>query len=219
MKHSHRNRIIGILSGILFTLFFISLGVITAIQWRGLYYHDIRALKLSESTGYSEAIIRENYDALMDYCSPFYQGELNFPTLPSSTEGLVHFAEVKTIFVSFYYILVISLLLLLPILWFAIKHKEYKIFKVSFITSLLLPCIIGLACILNFDATFLLFHKLVFRNNYWLFNPYTDPIINLLPPEFFYHCAILIISIVLLGAILQFLSSWYLKKRANHSND
>lgn len=215
MKLSHKQRIHGIFSGILFTLFFISLGVITAIQWRGLYYHDMKTLKLSESTGYSESVIRENYDALMDYCSPFYQGELNFPTLPSSAEGLIHFAEVKAIFVSFYYIFAIALLLLLPILWYTIKHKDYKIFKISAITSLLLPCIIGFACGVNFDATFLLFHKLFFRNNYWLFNPYTDPIINLLPPEFFYHCAILVISIVLLGAILQFLFSWYLKKRSS----
>ena len=53
---------------------------------------------------------------------------------------------------------------------------------------------------LNWEKVFISFHELVFQNDYWLFDPVTDPVILVLPDEYFMHCAIMIIGIVLLGA-------------------
>lgn len=213
MRNRTIQNITGLLAGILFTLFFISLGLITAIQWRGLYYYDMNALNIPETSGYSEEIIRENYDALIDYCSPFFHGDLSFPTLPASAEGLQHFAEVKVIFVAFYYLLVISLVLLILVLYFGFKQRNYKMLRTSAATTIILPVLVGAACAINFDRAFTIFHKIFFRNNYWLFDPATDPVIDLLPSEFFLHCAIVIIVIVLLGGLLQYLIYHILRKR------
>ena len=206
-------RTLSILTGVLFTLFFISFGVIVAINWKGLYYHDMKALKISETSGYSEEVIRENYDALIEYCSPFFDGELSFPTLSSSPAGIQHFAEVKAIFVTFYYLLAITLVLLVPLFIFGWKRKYFINLKVSAITTVVLPLLVGLACSINFDQAFVLFHKIFFRNDYWLFDPMTDPIINLLPSEFFLHCAIVIIAIVLAGGFLQYLAYRIFQRR------
>lgn len=40
----------------------------------------------------------------------------------------------------------------------------------------------------DFDGFFVIFHKILFRNNDWLFDPSLDPIIDVLPDEFFAQC-------------------------------
>lgn len=196
----------GIIIGILSTLFFISLGLIITINWKGLYHYDVDHLGISETSGYEKSVIYENYDALIDYCSPFFKGELSFPSLPSSPQGIHHFAEVKNIFVAFYYILFVSLILLIPAVWYQCRKKQYIFLKISALTTIILPLFVGGACAINFDRAFYLFHKLFFRNDDWLFDPLTDPIINLLPSEFFLHCAVAIILIVLAGSLLQYIA-------------
>ena len=191
-----------ILIGILFTLFFISISVIIILNTRSLYYNNIERFELEQYSGLDRETIIENYDALIDYCSPFYQGELKFPSLASSESGTSHFAETKVIFVSFYYIAAITGILLLFIILYKKKRHDTSYLRTSAITIIVLPCIVGIATALNFEKTFLLFHKLVFRNDDWLFDPATDPIINLLPEEFFMYCAIGIVLLVLVGSLI-----------------
>lgn len=88
-----------ILTAIALTLCILSASVVFTLNFRPLYYMDIHHYKLPENTGYPEEEIRQNYDALIDYNSFFYRGELEFPTLPMSEEGRIHFVEVKRIFV------------------------------------------------------------------------------------------------------------------------
>ena len=59
----------------------------------------------------------------------------------------------------------------------------------------------------------MIFHKLFFDNDYWIFDYRTDPIILLLPDEFFMHCALMIFGGVLLGAIVCLVSYMVLRKR------
>ena len=56
----------------------------------------------------------------------------------------------------------------------------------------------GLAA-LDFDRFFTLFHAVFFpgKDN-WIFHPKADPIILILPQEFFRNCAILILAVLLL---------------------
>ena len=44
------------------------------------------------------------------------------------------------------------------------------------------------------------FHKIFFpgKEN-WMFDPFEDPVINILPAEFFASCAILIVSVILIS--------------------
>lgn len=206
-----------ILTGILFTLAFLSIGAIAAVNFRFIYYFDVDFLKIPQTSGYSKEIILENYNALIDYNSPFYKGELHFPSLPSSTHGIIHFEEVKNIFVSFYFIGILSILALAGIIYYKNKQKDYRYLRVSAITVLVVPLITAIGVVLNFDATFILFHRIFFRNDYWLFDPVTDPVINILPDTFFLHCLIVIIVFIILGSMMLFSVSRILDNRRRKS--
>lgn len=212
-----RFKITDIIIGILFSLFFISIGVIAAVNFRFIYYFDIKNLKIAEFSGYDSNVIIKNYNALIDYNSPFFKGALKFPSLPSSPEALQHFAEVKNIFVSFYYIAIITFILCLIIIFYKAKKKDKSYLRVSSITVLVLPLLVGIGCAINFDAAFVLFHKIFFRNNFWLFDPVTDPIITLLPDIYFLHALIIIIAIVLIGSLTLYLTS-RIGRRRHYSN-
>ena len=41
-----------------------------------------------------------------------------------------------------------------------------------------------LPIVINFEKSFVIFHKLLFSNDYWVFDPEKDPIILMLPEEF-----------------------------------
>ena len=53
---------------------------------------------------------------------------------------------------------------------------------------------------MDFNKAFAVFHKLFFpgKDN-WLFDPGTDPVIRMLPAEFFRNCAILILALIIIS--------------------
>ncbi len=202
--------------GIIFTLLFISLAVIITINFRPLYYMDIKFLNIEATSGLDKNEILANYNALIDYSSPFFRGDLVFPTLSASESGLSHFVEVKNIFISFYLLGAVTLILGIIIILHKSRNKDYSYLLVSAITAIVLPILLGLLMSINFDRTFILFHKLFFNNNDWLFDPTTDPVITILPDTFFMHCAILIILIVLLCSIIFLLIYVHFHKKRRY---
>lgn len=193
-----RLRITDFLFGIIFTLLFISVAVVITINFRPLYYMDINRLHIVADSGLSRAVITENYNALIDYSSPFFTGGLRFPSLEASQSGLQHFAEVKNIFTSFYILGAITLILGIIIIVRKTRNRDYGYLLASSITAVVLPSLLGIYMAVDFDRAFYYFHKLFFKNDYWIFDPVTDPVITILPEDFFMHCAIMIIIIVLI---------------------
>ena len=204
--------LINVAIGILSLIFFVSLGLVIAIYVRPFYYIGMEQISLD--TGYPVEIIKENYDALIDYCSPFFQGELEFPTLPSSATGISHFEEVKIIFNLFFVLLFITPLFLFGLIWIQKKRNNYSYLLSTPIIMCVLPMFIGIACAIDFNRIFILFHEIVFDNNDWLFSPYEDPIILFLPERFFLQCALIIIATVLLGCIYFVIR--YIQKNKTH---
>ena len=207
-----RFKVTDILIGFIFTILFISIGVVFTINFRPLYYLDINLLHIEEDSGLTRDIIKENYDALIDYSSPFFKGDLAFPTLPSSENGLIHFAEVKDIFTDFYLLGAITLVIGIIIIIRKKNNKDISYLLVTAISAVVLPAILAAFLAIDFDRTFLLFHKLFFSNDYWLFDPAKDPVITILPDTFFMHCALMIIVIVVLFSIL-FLGVYFWKRQ------
>lgn len=183
--------------GILFLIFFISLGLAVAIYFRPFYYMGMD--RISSETGYSVDVIKENYDALIDYCSPFFTEDLDFPSLPESESGISHFVEVKIIFNLFFALLFITPLFLAGLIYIQHKRASTSWLIASPIIVCVLPLLIGLACAIDFNRIFVLFHELVFNNDDWLFSASEDPIILFLPERFFLQCALIIVATVLLG--------------------
>ncbi len=196
-----RFKVTDLLIGLVFTLLFISIAVVITVNFRPLYYLDINLLHIAETSGFSTEVIRENYDALIDYSFPLFQGPLQFPSLPSSENALIHFSEVKDIFTTFYILGMVTLIIGIILIIRKRRDNDISYLLVTAITSVVLPSIIALFLAINFDKAFVLFHKLFFNNDYWLFDPTTDPVITILPDTFFMHCALMIIAIVVLFSI------------------
>ena len=187
-------------------------GLALAINLRPLYYLNIEWFDLVEESGLNAVVIKENYNALIDYCSPFYRGDLVFPSLRASESGLSHFAECKQIFNIIYLAGAISLVVVIISFILKKRSNQYKYLRTCAITTLILPVLVGGAALINFEAIFYLFHRLVFSNDDWLFDPVTDPIINLLPESYFLECALIIIGVMVIGAVIVLITYFVRKK-------
>lgn len=191
-----------ILTAVSMALCLISLAVMLTLNFKPLYYMDMKLMNLSEKTGYAEDEIKESYDTLIAYNSVFYDGELEFPTLPMSENGKIHFEEVKQVFVFFEAILFPITLILSAVLIWTLRKEEPVYLKWASYIMIGIPVVLGLLIAINWERVFVLFHEIVFNNDYWLFDPDTDPIINLLPDAFFMHCAIMILALVVLFSVI-----------------
>lgn len=199
--------------GVLFTIISIAIALFITINFKPLFYFDIEHLGLVEYSGYSEEVIRRNYDALIEYCSPFFTDSLEFPDFAASESGLFHFEEVKVIFNFIYMCGLTCLLIYIPMSIYKIKKKSYSFIKVSAATAVLLPAIAAVLCAINFNKLFILFHEIVFNNDDWLFNYKTDPVILILPEEFFMHCLIMIIVLIIIFSCIMFFVHKLIKKK------
>lgn len=101
-----------------------------------------------------------------------------------SKGGRIHFEEVKRIFEMIQIVCLLTFFTTSYLVYRQIKQKEYRFFKLTAILTIVIPLILGFFAFVEFDRLFVMFHQLVFSNDYWLFNPRLDPIINILPENF-----------------------------------
>ncbi|EGT2206444.1 TIGR01906 family membrane protein [Clostridioides difficile] len=183
----------------------IIVGVINfTVGFKQLYYFDIDYLNISELSGLSKDDIKLNYDYLIDYNLNKNVSEFKLPTLKSSSQGKIHFEEVRNIFQNINKLAKLLLVVSLVGIILSVKNKNIKILKTTSITLIIMPLLLTVPILLNFEKSFIIFHKLLFRNDYWIFNPDLDPVINMLPEEFFFHSGMMILILILLVSILLF---------------
>jgi integral membrane protein (TIGR01906 family) len=194
------------------TWVFICLAVTLVLRGGWLYKLDIRNMGLAEELEVSEEFILEQYQTLIAYNLPGGPDVLAFPGLPSSENALQHFAEAKEIFLVFQIGLWIGLAVSVIGIILLRNHRPLYL-KYAGILSLALPAAIGLCALLFWQQFFVLFHQLFFRNDLWLFDAVTDPIILLLPDRYFLHCAIAIVALTLICGILSWICYLQMDKR------
>ena len=174
---------------IIYHFFFaLSSSVVGAIlaSWPLLFIFMV-VQKTYETVHMSLFKVMHNYNQLMVYLVWPLKNKLkmdNFPTSPNAAE---HFADCKNLFILTILVFIICLLL-----HFIFKKQNKKALlnldKSAALILLLLPIIIFPFAITNFDSFFVIFHHVLFNNNDWLFDPKTDPIINVLTEGFFASC-------------------------------
>lgn len=188
---------------LIISLFIISGAVVFTVFFKPLYYFDIDFLNIDSFVGMSKDIIKHNYNILIDYQSIFYRGDLLLPDFIMSETGRIHFVEVKRIFEIIQVLFIVTGLASLFIL---IKQKHEIIYlKLASILTIAIPSIIGLLASIDFDIAFVVFHQIFFRNDYWIFDYRTDPVIMILPQDFFMHCFIMIVVLIIAGSIAIYL--------------
>ena len=182
----------------------ISASVTFTLFDRVAYVRLQEKLGLPYMAGISEDELLANYNALIDYNSVFFAGPLEFPTFTMSDAGRIHFEEVKAIFSVFQIALIVSAALTAFCCFLLIKKRRYRFLALGGIFTLAIPA--AVVCVMaaaGWDRFFVMFHELFFNNDFWVFDALTDPVILILPDEFFLNCLIRIVTaIVVSGAIL-----------------
>ena len=202
-----------ILYSILLSLFIICVSVMAVIAFRPLYYHDMDRYRMTETTGMSEAEIKSNYDEMVDFLLRWSGDELTLPTLPMSEGGKIHFSDVKRVVTGVKVLGLISMALAVACGIFLRHEDRSGSLRAAGIITLGIPAALGLFVAVAWQQFFVLFHKIFFRNDYWIFDARTDPVITILPDGFFLHCMILIVALVAAGAVACFLAAYLQKKR------
>ncbi|WP_241559489.1 TIGR01906 family membrane protein [Lacticaseibacillus hulanensis] len=147
---------------------------------------------LADIAGMSAGKVYHNYVQLMAYLyNPFSGDVVHLDNFIVSGSGARHFADVRNLFV---FDIVVMLVTAWPTLRYlrqlTQKHERYELVGQAQ-WGILVSLTLVFAMALNFNAFFIAFHKVLFRNNDWLFDPRTDPIINVLPEDFFAICFVL----------------------------
>ena len=183
-------------------IFIITGSVILGLRCKNIYYNDISNLNISDMSGFTDEEIMLNYDYLIDYNLNSSVEEFNLPTIKYSKEGKIHFEEVRNIFQFIKRVCLISFLISLVGVIISIKNKNIKFLNTTSIMTIGLIIITAIPLLINFNYFFIKFHEMVFSNDYWIFDPDKDPVINMLPEEVFFHIGLFILVIILLGNVL-----------------
>ena len=180
-----------------------------------LYNFDIEHLKIETNSNLNRDSIKNNYNAVVNYIKDKNIVKLKLPSLAISKTGEIHFREVKNIFLLFNNLNIIFGFIFLLLIFIFFYFKDFSFLKACSISLAIFPILLVLPFLINFDNSFTFFHRVVFNNSYWQFDPITDPIINILPEEFFFHCILLIVFIMFAFSLIFALLYLIIKKRHN----
>ncbi|QNQ81485.1 TIGR01906 family membrane protein [Lactobacillus sp. PV034] len=127
------------------------------------------------------------YGQLLIYLLWPFSTKLQMRNFPTSVSAAEHFYECKLLFSLALIVFIIGL-----IIYLYLKRRKkvgyIALTKNEAIFFMILPIILLPLALTNFDEFFISFHQMIFHNNNWLFDPNTDPIINVLTENFFAAC-------------------------------
>ena len=175
-------------------LFLLSLSILLTIYlaWF-IYSQEISWLNLINRVHLQPQTIQNNFNVLMDYLTNPLNQALEMPDFPSSASGIHHFAVVKGLF----HLAQGVALVTLPIFylfWKQVIQKGFlSLYRRGILIMLSLPLLLGLVGVfIGFEQFFTLFHQILFvGDDTWLFDPAKDPVILILPEDFFLHAFLL----------------------------
>lgn len=201
-----------------------ALAVLTgSVAWvvllRPFYYVQIGPLGVCQASGLTAAQARAAYNDVMDYCLGL-RPDFAAGVLPFSAEGASHFADVRVLFILNLAFLALSVAVLSSLRAACLRRKTKLPRLAGRAPGFWAACALGGVILIvaalvatDFDRAFTVFHGIFFpgKEN-WLFDPATDPVILLLPGEFFRNCAIAIAASLLLLCLVLILRGRRQKK-------
>lgn len=192
--------------------------ILPVLLVQGFYTVQIGPLGICEASGLTRQQAAEAFGDVMDYCMG-RRPDFAAGVLPFSAEGASHFADVRVLFILDLVVLAVTLLFLLG-LWITCRRRTALPRLAGRTPGFWAACGLGGGILIvaalaatDFDRAFTIFHGVFFpgKEN-WLFDPATDPVILLLPEEFFRNCAIAIAASLLLLCLVLALTGRKQKK-------
>lgn len=190
---------------VLIALVILSGAIALPILFRPFYWWHIEPFGIPEYMNMTVAQIKEAYGEMLNYCMGL-SNTFSVGVLPFSESGAAHFADVRKLFVLDLAVLAVAGIAL-TVLCLADRNKPARLaghtsgFWSAIGLGTSFVAVGGLVAV-DFDRAFTVFHKIFFpgKDN-WMFDGREDPVINMLPAEFFRNCAVLIFAIILISCI------------------
>ncbi|AKP02287.1 TIGR01906 family membrane protein [Companilactobacillus pabuli] len=167
-----------------------------------LFAFDIKHYYLEQAVSMKYSTIMKNYAQMMDYLINPFNWHFQLSDFTSSASGRLHFEDCKKLFLLNFGVFIGSGLIV------AKFRKIRARFNKMFLWIGIVGIVVAILMLLNFDEFFVIFHEVLFRNSDWLFDPDKDPVINILPEEFFTQCFILFFI------LFEGLNFWKANKKA-----
>lgn len=192
-------------------LFLLSLAILLTIYLAWLVYPlEISWLHLTSRVRFQPQIIQHNFNVLMDYLTNPLRQVLAMPDFPSSVSGIHHFAVVKGLFHLAQGVALVTLPMFF-LFWKQVVRRGFlSLYRGGLLLMLSLPLVLGLIGVfIGFDQFFTLFHQILFvGDDSWLFDPAKDPVILILPEDFFLHAFLLFFCLYELIFGFIYVCSW-----------
>ncbi|MCR8969237.1 TIGR01906 family membrane protein [Facklamia sp. 7083-14-GEN3] len=164
--------------------------------------------KLHEIVGLTSEQLNQNYQTIVDFLTHPMESQLLLPDFAFSDGGIQHFSEVKVLIqLTMMAALFMIFVLVLVLINIRKQRRRNPYLKMYLMLSYMLPIGLLFLAVIAFDKIFILFHQIFFQNDLWLFDPLTDPIINVLPDSYFFLLLIVVVMLyeLLLGIIHLFI--------------
>jgi integral membrane protein TIGR01906 len=150
-----------------------------------LFAIDIKHYYLEQAVDMKYGTIMKNYAQMMDYLINPFNWQWHLSDFGSSAAGRLHFLDCKKLFLLNFGVFIVSGAIVAKL------HKIRARFNRTFLWIGIVGIFLAIMMMFNFDQFFVIFHEVLFRNSDWLFDPEKDPVINILPEEFFTQCFVL----------------------------
>ena len=174
--------------------FLLSLAILLTIYLAWFIYPlEISWLHLTSRVPFHPQTIQHNFNVLMDYLTNPLNQALKMPDFPSSASGIHHFAVVKGLF-HLAQGVAVATLPVFYLFWKQVIQKGFlSLYRRGLLIMLSLPLVLGVVGVfIGFEQFFTLFHQILFvGDDTWLFDPAKDPVILILPEDFFLHAFLL----------------------------
>ena len=212
-----KSKFLGIIQSVLIALTILAGAIALPIMCRSFFYWHIQPLGLADMVDLTAQQIKTAYNEMMNFCIGLTD-TFSAGVLPFSKSGADHFTDVRKLFILDLQVLATAGILL-AITATVSRKKKLRLLghTPGFWGAVGLGVafsVIGSLAALDFDRAFVVFHKLFFpgKDN-WSFDGRTDPIIYMLPAEFFRNCAILILAVILLACAALLLWDWRIRHK------
>ncbi|KRK39660.1 TIGR01906 family membrane protein [Levilactobacillus parabrevis] len=197
-------------------LLLLTLSIFLTINAVWLYRLDIHWLKISQTVQMTPQKIMHNYYQMLGYLELPWVTDLKMSDFPTSFTGMVHFHDVKQLFLVNNVVLLVSIY---PAVWYFRRLKRYgerwRLIRPMQVATVI-PIVLAAVMAVDFNDFFIDFHKILFRNNDWLFDPSLDPIITALPDTFFLHCFVMAFALFEAGLIWLY---WLGRQSFKHAGE
>lgn len=194
------------------------------------YEKEYEKYNVTESLNMKMEDVMEVTDKMMAYLIGDYP-ELSVTTMVDGKEqdffneqDRLHMWDVKNLFLgglklraiamAVFVIMIVILVFMKADLTTVLPKSYYRALSISAVFVGVLAAFV----MTNFNKIFVIFHKVFFTNDLWIFDPRTDYMIRMLPEGFFYDMVIRIGGFFILGLITLGVFSWVMQRVLSNSN-